>query len=214
MQVKIRDDITRASVTYEFATEMLDIQRESLHEALAGSRKPEDIIGPEPETLEQAAAREMHQSLEVTGMRLNILDHLRFGKFRVAELGGDIIGFAMSIPQQLTPFGAARRSVLRAKPVVKLTDLHVRPEFHDPFDIHAPPFRLGEAAITGYSPSARLVGFAAEEDHFQPEVLRLMDFVRQPVYQKGRQEHPLTIDHQVEPLTILKYEQQTLASQI
>lgn len=212
--MKIRDDIARADVTYEFATEIRDLQRESLHDALAGSRKPEDIVGPEPETMEQKAAREMRQSLEVTEMRLNILNHISFGKFRIAELGGEIIGFAMSMPRQLTPFGAVRQSLLRAKSVVKLTDLHVRPEFQDPFDVMAAPYKLGEAAIAGYDPSTRVIAFAAEEDHFQPEVLRLMEFTRHPAHQKGRQDRPMTLDQQVEPLTILKYEQQTMASQV
>lgn len=207
MAMKIRGDLTTPSITRDFAREMVDIQQDSLLGAF-GDAPPVEDIPPELE----AAVRRQRQELAVSAMQKQIMQHIRFGKFRIAEHKGDIIGFAMSMPEQLTPYTAVRRNIFRARPVVDLDDLHVRAEFQDARSHKSPGFKLGETALHGYDPNAKIIGHAAIEDPFTPGLLSMLGFSQHPAIQKAETKYT-PVEDGYAPMHVVKFEARRMVDQ-
>ncbi len=205
MKIGVRGDFRTPDITREFAREILDIKHDSLSGSFPGRDKPEHPLFPTAADAEDpldALDYRWREERAVNELKDTVKDHIRYGKFRVMEMGGEIIGFAMAMQERAIRTVAYRR-LLGQTPMVKLGHLYVRSEFQDIAGHNPPVVQLGQEALSGFG-NARAVSFAANEDWFVPEALTLLGMRRLPL--APEHEDSDTLGDRFDPLHIAKYE--------
>lgn len=217
-EVKIRSGVTTKDISREFARDALDIQRDHLAEAFVGHYKPGSLFPTPDETDDalEALGRHWRDQEQVNEMQAKLKQYLHHGWLRVMVRGTEMVGFATAKPESVNPVTIAKRALLRAKPVVKLSRIYMTSDLHDiekavGGKIEPPIVQLGQTVLKNVDVHDKVVSRAAEEDHFTPEVLGRLGLMRRPL---GVTLDDRLLGDEIDPVHMAQYESRRLVDQV